>query len=62
LQDLEGRENLGNIVEIQGVGVVLKLISKRRGKNELRIELICEISDSGGGENEDDCLMGCCAV
>jgi hypothetical protein len=24
--------------------------------------LSCEISGSQGGENEDDCLLGCCAM
>jgi hypothetical protein len=31
-------------------------------RQQIQVWTVCEISGSHGGENEDDCLLGCCAV
>jgi hypothetical protein len=33
-----------------------------RESQKVKLKLVCEISGSHGGEYEEGCLLGCCAV
>jgi hypothetical protein len=43
-------------------GTVADINSRKMSEDRWRNELHIEISGSHGGEYEDDCLVGCCAV